>query len=183
MQCYYLKVKRKKWVYLCKLWCVCRDEIQAKVTVKLLWNTNILQPLFYTESWLLHTHVIWPKKMLNLKFCLVPAKTKICSFSQDIYANFVSAWNKMRFMLVWAKWHNHVQDGAFMEHQNTAQIDKSQEYQRIQTKEHQNSAQIDNTEKYKARCLFYWTSKSCLDTKLRKYTLDKWRLANKYNNS
>ena len=43
--------------------CVCRDEIQAKVTVKLLWNTNTLQPLFYAENWLLYTHVIWPKKM------------------------------------------------------------------------------------------------------------------------
>ena len=96
-------MKRKNWVYLCKLWCVCRDEIQGKVTVKLLWNTNTLQPLFYTENWLLYTHVIWPKKLFYpltvISFSLILGKKNdslicsryLCIFCERVKQNEIYA--------------------------------------------------------------------------------------------
>ena len=92
---------------------VCRDEIQAKVTVKLLWNTNIApqqKPHTFQHRELTSTHTYLGKAFFFFR------KSLSCVWlAVDIYVYFASAWNKMRFMPVWAKWHNHAQDRAFMD--------------------------------------------------------------------
>ena len=92
---------------------VCRDEIQAKVTVKLLWNTNIApqqKPHTFQHRELTSTHISGQSIVFFFR------KDLSCVWlAVDIYVYFASAWNKMRFMPVWAKWHNHAQGTAFMD--------------------------------------------------------------------